>query len=113
MEEKRQLLTEYINGRLEKLESLGKTYSKEKIDKLINSLLKTNKELPDLYILIDNKFSSQARKISHNNHLANLPSVYGNFLFVFTFFIKVHSDKIAVNRERQHFNSIWPWRTNM
>ena len=76
MEDKKQLLTEYINGRLEKLESLGKTYSADKVEKLVNNLLKTNKELPELYILIDNKFSSQARKISHNNHLANLQEFY-------------------------------------
>ena len=76
MDEKRQQLTEYINGRLEKLESLGKTYSKEKVDKLVSNLLKTNKELPELYVLIDNKFSSQARKVSHDNHLANLKEFY-------------------------------------
>lgn len=76
MDIKKQLLTEYINGRLEKLTSLGQTYSPEKINKLVNNLLKTNKELPDLYQLIDNKFSSQARKITHNNHLSSLKEYY-------------------------------------
>ena len=76
MDMKKQLLTDYINGRLEKLTSLGQSYSPDKVNKLVNNLMKTNKDLPELYQLIDNKFSSLARNITHNNHLASLKEYY-------------------------------------
>ena len=65
-----------INEKLENLKELGKEYSDEKITKLASNLAGTNKTIEEISILIDNKFSNQIRKISHNNHLASLKEYY-------------------------------------
>lgn len=76
MYDKKSIIIRYIKERLKKLEELDKKYSAEKIEKLADNLISTNKPLEELYALIDNKFSYQARKISHNNHLAKLKEYY-------------------------------------
>ncbi len=76
MYDKRVLIIKYINDRLSKLEELGKKYSEDKINKLADNLVALNKPLEEVYALIDNKFSYQARKISHNNYLASLKEYY-------------------------------------
>ena len=76
MYDKRKLIVKYINDRLEKLEELGKKYSAEKIDKLADNLVALDKPLEEIYALIDNKFSYQARKINHNNYLSSLKEYY-------------------------------------
>ena len=76
MYDKRNLIIKYINDRLSKLEELGKKYSEDKINKLADNLVALDKPLEEVYALIDNKFSYQARKISHNNYLASLKEYY-------------------------------------
>ena len=76
MYDKKTLIIKYINDRLSKLEELGKKYSEEKINKLGDNLIAINKPLEEIYALIDNKFSYQARKISHNNYLSSLKEYY-------------------------------------
>ena len=76
MYDKKNLIIKYINDRLSKLEELGKKYSEEKINKLADNLIAINKPLEEIYALIDNKFSYQARKISHNNYLSSLKEYY-------------------------------------
>lgn len=65
-----------INEKLKNLTELGKVYSEEKINTLANNLASTNKTIEEISILINNKFSNQIRKISHNNHLASLREYY-------------------------------------
>ena len=76
MYDKRTLIIKYINDRLSKLEELGKKYSEDKINKLADNLIALNKPLEEIYALVDNKFSYQARKISHNNYLSSLKEYY-------------------------------------
>ncbi len=76
MYDKKKLIIKYINDRLEKLEELGKKYSPEKIEKLADNLVALDKPLEEIYALIDNKFSYQARKINHNNYLSSLKEYY-------------------------------------
>ncbi len=76
MYDKKALIIKYINDRLAKLAELGKKYSDDKINKLADNLVALNKPLEEVYALIDNKFSYQARKISHNNYLASLKEYY-------------------------------------
>ena len=76
MEEKRQQIINHINNRITNLTELGKVYSEEKINTLADKLLSTNKPLTEIYTLIDNKFSYQARKLSHNQYLASLQKYY-------------------------------------
>lgn len=76
MYDKKKIVIEYIKKRLKELKELNKKYSEEKIEKLADNLINTNKPLEELYALIDNKFSYQARKISHNNHLSSLREYY-------------------------------------
>lgn len=76
MEEKRQQIINHINNRITNLTELGKVYSEEKINTLADKLLSTNKPLTEIYTLIDNKFSHQARKLSHNQYLASLQKYY-------------------------------------
>lgn len=76
MYDKRELIIKYIKDRLAKLEELGKKYSDDKINKLADNLVALNKPLEELYALIDNKFSYQARKINHNNYLSSLKEYY-------------------------------------
>ena len=76
MYDKKKLIIKYINDRLVKLEELGKKYSQEKIETLANNLNALDKPLEEIYALIDNKFSYQARKINHNNYLASLKEYY-------------------------------------
>ena len=76
MYDKKKLIIKYINDRLVKLEELGKKYSPEKIDALADNLMALDKPLEEIYALIDNKFSYQARKINHNNYLASLKEYY-------------------------------------
>ena len=76
MYDKRVLIIKYIHDRLSKLEELGKKYSEDSINKLADNLIALNKPLEEIYALIDNKFSYQARKISHNNYLASLKEYY-------------------------------------
>ena len=65
-----------INDKLKNLKELGKDYSEEKITALATNLASTNKTIEEISILIDNKFSNQIRKVSHNNHLASLKEYY-------------------------------------
>lgn len=65
-----------INEKLKNLTELGKVYSEEKINTLATNLAATNKTIEEITILIDNKFSNQIRKVSHNNHLASLREYY-------------------------------------
>ncbi len=76
MEEKRQEIIKHIKERLSTLNELGKTYSDDKISNLADNLLKTNKPLSEIFILIDNKFANQTRKVNHNNYLASLREYY-------------------------------------
>lgn len=76
MEDKKQLIINHIKTRLSTMKELDKMYSDEKINKLADNLLTTNKPLDDICTLIDNKFSQQVRKINHNNHLASLKEYY-------------------------------------
>lgn len=76
MEDKKQLIINHIKDRISNMKELGKVYSDEKINKLADNLLSTNKPLQEVYTLIDNKFSHQVRKINHNNHLASLREYY-------------------------------------
>ena len=69
-------IKEIIKNKLKNLASLGKVYSEEKINTLATNLAATPKSLEEITILIDNKFSNQIRKISHNNHLASLKEYY-------------------------------------
>jgi hypothetical protein len=57
MEDKKQLIVTHIKERIETTKELDKMYSEEKINKLAENLLTTNKPLQDIYTLIDNKFS--------------------------------------------------------
>lgn len=76
MEDKKNQIIKYIKERVAQLSELGKVYSDEKIEKLAENLLSTNKPLQEIYTLIDNKFSYQVRKINHNNHLSSLREYY-------------------------------------
>ena len=76
MEEKRLAIVNHINERLKNLKDLGKVYSDDKINTLALKLLSTNKSLDEIKTLIDNKFSNEARKINHNNHLVTLKDYY-------------------------------------
>ena len=76
MDDNRQLIKNHIKSRLSSLESLGKLYSDEKIDKLTEKLATSNKTIDEIKILIDNKFSNEVRKINHNNHLSTLKEYY-------------------------------------
>ncbi len=76
MEDKKQLIIKHIKERISAAKELNKVYSDEKINKLADNLLTTKKPLEELYTLIDNKFSYQIRKISHNNYLASLKKYY-------------------------------------
>lgn len=76
MEDKKNQIIKYIKERVAQLRELGKVYSDEKIEKLAENLLSTNKPLQEIYTLIDNKFSYQVRKINHNNHLSSLREYY-------------------------------------
>ena len=57
MYDKKKIVIEYIKKRLKELKELNKKYSEEKIEKLADNLINTNKPLEELYALIDNKFS--------------------------------------------------------
>ena len=76
MEEKKALIINHIKQRIKSLKELGKLYSEEKINTLAINLLSTNKPIEDIYILIDNKFATQVRKIKHKNYLASLKEYY-------------------------------------
>ena len=76
MEEKKILIIKHIKERINNLEELGKVYSEEKIETLANKLLSTNKSIEDIYILIDNKFATQVRKLKHKDYLASLKEYY-------------------------------------
>ena len=76
MEDKRLEIIKHIKLRSEALKVLGKEYSDEKINTLADKLLATNKSLEDIKNIIDNKFSNETRKITHNNHLASLKEYY-------------------------------------
>lgn len=70
------IVKNYIEEKLKELSELGKTYSEEKINTLAKNLSETNKNIDEIKKLIDNKFSYQARKIAHNQHLATLKEYY-------------------------------------
>lgn len=76
MEDKKQLIINHIKNRITETKELNKIYSEDKISKLAENLLTSNKPLQDIYTLIDNKFSHQVRKMTHNNHLASLKEYY-------------------------------------
>lgn len=76
MEDKKNQVIKYIKERVSNLSELGKVYSNEKIETLATNLVNTNKELPDIYTLIDNKFANQVRKLNHNRYLASLKEFY-------------------------------------
>lgn len=76
MEDKRQLLINHIRTRVSSLNELGRVYSDDKIFALADKLLVSNKPIEELYTLIDNRFSTQIRKINHNNYLASLREYY-------------------------------------
>lgn len=76
MEDKRIQIINHIKERLKDLKELNQTYSEEKINKLADNLLLTNKSLEEICTLIDNKFSNQLRKVTHNNYLASLREYY-------------------------------------
>ena len=76
MDEKTKSIIKHINRRLNDLEELGKVYSDDKIHDLAENLSKTDRTLGEIYTLIDNKFSTQVRKINHNNYLASLKEYY-------------------------------------
>ncbi len=73
---RKELIIKYIREKLDSLQELGKVYSEEKINLLAENLAATNKTLTEVSALIDNKFSSQIRKIRHNNQLASLKEYY-------------------------------------
>ncbi len=73
---KRDEIINHIKLRLSSLEELGKNYSDEKINKLADKLLSTNKPLDVIKNKIDNEFSNQVRKVNHNSHLASLKEYY-------------------------------------
>ena len=64
MDEKTKSIVKHINRRLNDLEELGKVYSDDKIHDLAENLSKTDRTLGEIYTLIDNKFSTQVRKIT-------------------------------------------------
>lgn len=74
--ENREYLINYIKEKLVEFKELGKEYSDEKIYKLVDKLLGTNKTLEEITMLIDNKFSRQLRKINHNKQLTSLKEYY-------------------------------------
>lgn len=76
MDEKTQSIIKHIRKRLDELEELGKVYSEDKIHNLAENLSKTDRTLGEIYTVIDNKFSTQVRKINHNNYLASLKEYY-------------------------------------
>lgn len=76
MEEKKSLIINHINQRINSLKELGKIYSDEKINTLAENLLSTNKSLEEIYTLVDNKFATQVRKIKHKDYLASLKEYY-------------------------------------
>ena len=76
MEEKKLLIVKHIKERISNLSELGQVYSEEKINSLANNLLSTNKSVEEIYILIDNKFATQVRKLKHNAYLASLKEYY-------------------------------------
>ncbi len=76
MEDKKNQIIKYIKERVSSLSELGKVYSNEKIENLATNLVNTNKELSDIYTLIDNKFANQVRKLNHNRYLASLKEFY-------------------------------------
>ena len=65
-----------IQDKLKNLKELGSEYSNDKITTLAFNLASTNKTIEEITVLIDNKFSNQIRKVSHNNHLASLKEYY-------------------------------------
>ncbi len=73
---RKELIVKHIKDRLNSLEELGKVYSEEKIESLATNLANSDKTLTEINTLIDNKFSSQIRKIKHNNNLASLKEYY-------------------------------------
>ena len=74
--DRKEIIVNHIKQRLTSLKALGKLYSNEKIDKLAEKLANTDKNLDEIKILIDNKFSNEVRKINHNNHLSTLKEYY-------------------------------------
>ena len=76
MDEKKNAILKHIKKRLTELEELGKVYSEDKINNLAENLTKTDKTIGEIYTLIDNKFSTQVRKLNHNNYLASLKEYY-------------------------------------
>ena len=48
MEDKKQLIIKHIKERISNMEELGKVYSDEKINKLAENLLSTNKPLQEI-----------------------------------------------------------------
>ena len=76
MDEKKKAIINHIKQRLTDLEELGKVYSDNKIHDLADNLARTNKTLDEIYTLIDNKFSTQVRRLNHNNYLASLREYY-------------------------------------
>ena len=74
--DKKEIIINHIRQRLTSLKALGKLYSDEKVEKLAEKLVSTNKTIDEIKILIDNKFSNEVRKINHNNHLSTLKEYY-------------------------------------
>ena len=74
--DKKEIIINHIKQRLTSLKALGKLYSNEKIEKLAERLASTDKTLDEIKVLIDNKFSTEVRKINHNNHLSTLKEYY-------------------------------------
>ena len=76
MDEKIESIVKHIKKRVGSLEELGQVYSEDKIYDLAENLSQTDRTLGEIYTLIDNKFSTQVRKINHNNYLASLREYY-------------------------------------
>ena len=76
MDEKIESIVKHIKKRVGGLEELGQVYSEDKIYDLAENLSQTDRTLGEIYTLIDNKFSTQVRKINHNNYLASLREYY-------------------------------------
>lgn len=74
--DKREQIIFHIKEKVQEFKELGQKYSEEKIASLADNLLNTGKALPEIYTLIDNKFSNQLRKIKHDNYLASLKEYY-------------------------------------
>ena len=69
-------LFNYISKKVKELDNLGKTYSDEKINLLVDKLINSKKSYQELTQIVDNKFSLEARKMNHNNHLISLKEYY-------------------------------------